>query len=96
MSGTLTQHKGGYWTYNEKGPGGKIEVICSEFGHNEMCRVLLGRFHFHGTFTPKSRRAKVRFFSEKEGNNYPADVLEELRGEPQAPFTIDIYRDEAS
>lgn len=80
VNSTLTQLQGGYWNYVEKGPGGKIEVSCSEHGHSEMCRVLLGRMHFHGTFTPKDKRAKIRFFAEKEGNDYPDDVLDELRG----------------
>ena len=67
----------GEWVDRWSGAGGKLRVVCSRTmaEHTNLC-VLLGRFHFHGVFTPASGEPVL--FVGAEGDDYPSEVLEAL------------------
>ncbi len=71
MTGTLATNPDGTWTYHRKGPGGQLSIYCEDHD-NRLCGALLGRFHFHGTFT--SVDLALVQFAGREGDDYPIEV----------------------
>ena len=74
--GDLTLYAGGLWTYREETPAGVLEARCM---HPDPCSKHRERFHVHGRFTPASG-GPVQEFVASEGQPYPSDIMEVLRG----------------